>query len=114
MTLLSAKYIAALYSAFRLMPPFDRYDLPTASKIEWKIINDPTAYGYFHCDPHLKIEISKGRCLHFSTVSETLLHEMCHLTLYNKGYKHWDAHGATFYKLADKVSNLYGFDPKRL
>lgn len=114
MTLLSAKYIAALYSAFRLMPPFDRYDLPLASKIEWKVINDPAAYGYFHCDPHLKIEISKGRCLHFLTVSETLLHEMCHLTLYNKGYKHWDAHGATFYKLADKVSNLYGFDPKRL
>lgn len=114
MSLLQAKYISALYSGFRLMSPFDRYDLPPAGKIKWKIIDDPNAYGYFHCDPELTIEISKGRCLHFSTISETLLHEMCHLALYTRGYKHWDAHGATFYKLADKVSNLYGFDPKRL
>ena len=54
MSLLQAKYISALYSGFRLMPPFDRYDLPPAGKIEWKIINDPAAYGYFHCDPNLR------------------------------------------------------------
>jgi predicted SprT family Zn-dependent metalloprotease len=111
MTLLKAEYISYLYTAYSKMPPF--YDnLPKASKIEFQIINDPDAYGYFHNEP-LKIQISSGRCQHISTISETLLHEMIHLMLFIQGKSNFDKHDKTFYKYANKISELYGFDPKR-
>lgn len=111
MTLLKPEYMAGLYTAYAQMPPFYN-KLPKASKIEFAIINDSEAYGYFHSEP-LKIEISSGRCQHISTISETLIHEMIHLMLFIQGKSNFDNHDKTFYKYANKVCELYGYDPKR-
>ena len=111
MTLLKADYIAGLYTAYSKMPPFNG-KLPKESKIEFVIINDKEAYGYFHSEP-LKIEISSGRCQHIATISETLLHEMVHLMLFIQGKSNFDKHDKTFYKYANQICELYGFDPKR-
>lgn len=109
--ILKPQYIKTLYQSFRLLPPFDSYNLPPASKIKFKIIESKEAYGYFDCEP-LVIEIST-LCTSFELVMETLLHEMVHLHLYLDGKTHYERHDKTFKKIAAKVCKIYGFDIKR-
>ena len=109
--LLTPKNLSLLYKGFADLPPFNKYKLPHHNQIEFKVIKDPHAYGFFSPDP-LLIQISKARCGHFTTIAATMLHEMVHLTLYyNHGLKNYDEHNALFYKILHKAANTYNLDP---
>jgi len=114
MSLLTPEYLAKLYTTFAKLPPFDKYALPNANAIEWKVIKDKRVCGYFYADP-LRIEISSSYCKKFRILSETILHEMIHLALYHcKRYEHYDEHKVEFYKLAVEVCKVYGFEIRKL
>ena len=109
--LLTPKNLSLLYKGFADLPPFNKYKLPHHNQIEFKVIKDPHAYGFFSPDP-LLIQISRSRCGHFTTIAATMLHEMVHLTLYyNHGLKNYDEHNALFYKILHKAANTYNLDP---
>lgn len=114
MIILKPKYIAALYTGFKSIHPFDAYKLPKSKEIVFKVIDDPDAYGYFDVEP-MRILISRTLCTHFCLVKETLLHEMIHLTQYYcLKQTSYDEHSKTFYRLAYKVAKVYNLDNKKI
>ena len=110
--LVKEEYVKAMYTLFCKLPPFDKYDLPVASKIEWLIIDDPEICGMYQPEPHC-ITISIAKHSHFDSICKTILHEMIHLVMYLEG-KQYEKHNRTFFKLAEKIANIYGYDSKEL
>jgi hypothetical protein len=87
--------------------------MPKSSKVRFKVIKDPTIYGCF--DEHeMEIQISSGSCGYFTTIFQTLLHEMVHLALYVRGDDDFHEHGPKFLRIKDVYSELYNFDPKAI
>ena len=110
--LVKVDYIKAMYTLFCKLPPFDKFELPLASKIEWTIIDDRELCGSYSPEPHC-ITVSIARHSHFTSICKTLLHEMVHMVMYLQGKK-YELHNKTFYKHVDKICSIYGFDPKEL
>jgi hypothetical protein len=74
-TTLTSKNLEILYNMACQMAPFNTLPMPKSSKVRFKVIKDPTIYGCF--DEHeMEIQISSGSCGYFTTIFQTLLHEM--------------------------------------
>jgi hypothetical protein len=112
-TTLTSKNLEILYNMACQLPPFNTLPMPKSSDIVFRVIKDPTIYGCFD-EVEMAIEISKGSCGHFTTIFQTLLHEMVHLALYIKKYKDWHLHDERFLRIKDVYSELYNFDPKAI
>jgi hypothetical protein len=83
-TTLTSKNLEILYNMACQMAPFNNLPMPKSNKVRFKVIKDPTIYGCF--DEHeMEIQISSGSCGYFTTIFQTLLHEMVHLALYVRG-----------------------------
>lgn len=110
---LTPAMLEGAYEYLRTTPPFNRWKLPHADDVEFKIGRQPH-YGEYcagetaeHC-----ITVSSVRVGHSVTLLETMAHEMVHLHL--AGTPHAKSeHGAEFRRLARKISDIHGFDPKR-
>lgn len=109
--ILNTKYLATLYTAFKQIPPFDKYPLPPASKIKFIVTKTTKRYGRFDAD-NMAIEISEKSCSHFTIIQMVLLHEMVHLTLYVIKDPGWARHGVAFWKLKNQYSQMYNLDPR--
>ena len=107
--------LAALYTAFIQIAPFNEMPFPPAKKVEFVIVNKPDLYGEYSPEPHT-ITISKGKCSHLDTVIKTLLHEMIHQIIYIKYPKSekYLSHKGEFTSLQKKVAKQFGFDPLEL
>jgi len=109
--ILTKNNLAHMYIMACKLPPFDKVEMPKVTAVTFKIINDPSYYGFF--DPEdMRIEISSASASHFITVFSTLLHEMTHMALYVQNYKHYDRHDGRFAKFRDTYAALYNLDPK--
>jgi len=107
--LLTRKVCRKLYSSFKHLPPFNQYNLPQPHKVGFEMIKEGEAYGYF-IDSPMRIQIDTKMVDSFNMLSETILHEMIHMTLYIQGNKNYADHGKDFWKIADKVCTIYNFD----
>lgn len=107
---ITARSIRALYSAYRLLPPFNHWHLPPAYEIKFSVTHDEDYAGGLDDDP-LRMYISDARQSHLNTVTVTIMHEMVHLHLFRSGHKKWNEHGREFRSLAKQISAIYGFDP---
>ena len=113
LTVLKPQYLAILYTAFAKLPPFDKFKLPPASKLKFRVIKSIDIYGCFD-EVDMAIEISSEVCGHFYTIQSTLLHEMAHLALFVSKDPAWDKHGRSFKALSNTYCELYNLDPKAI
>jgi hypothetical protein len=112
-TTLTKKNLEILYNMACQMAPFDKLPMPKSSKVKFKVIKNPNIYGCF--DEHeMEIQISSNACGHFTTIFQTLLHEMVHLALYVRGDDDFDKHDKKFLRIKAVYSELYNFDPKAI
>ena len=109
MNLITVESCKAVYNMLRHLPPFNKYELPRPSEIEFVIVHDPELYGSYCPEPHC-ITISTAKQSHLQTLQQTIAHEMVHLILYLQG-KRYELHNKNFYKLTHEVANLYGWEP---
>lgn len=105
---LTPDILAAAYSYLRATQPFNRWKLPPAHEIKFKITRSPTDAGY--CSGNV-IGLST-KCIGYTPYClEIMAHEMIHLHLDRKGVK--QHHGPEFQRCAKRVCEIHGFDPKR-
>lgn len=112
-TTLTKKNLAHLYDMACQMEPFNKLPMPKSSKVKFKVIKNPNIYGCFD-ELEMEIQISSNACGHFTTIFQTLLHEMVHLALYVRGDDDFHEHGPKFLRIKAVYSELYNFDPKAI
>ena len=109
MKLLTVDTCKAIYNMLRHLPPFNKYELPRPSEIEFIVVNDPDLYGSYSPEPHC-ITMSTGKQSHLQTIEKTMAHEMVHMILYLQG-KRYELHNKNFHKLTYEVAAIYGWEP---
>ena len=112
MNLITVESCKAVYRMLRELPPFNKYELPTPSEIEFLVVDDPAMYGQYQPEPHC-ITISSAKQSYLQTLEKTIAHEMVHLILYLQG-KRYELHNKNFYKLTYQIADIYGWEPKDL
>jgi len=112
MKLITVETCKAVYKMLSELPPFNKYELPRPSEIEFLVVDDPDMYGSYSPEPHCII-MSTCKMSHLQTLEKTMAHEMVHLILYLQG-KRYELHNKTFYKLIYQIAEIYGWEPKDL
>jgi len=112
MKLITVDTCKAVYRMLSQLPPFNKYQLPRPSEIEFLVVDDPAMYGQYQPEPHC-ITISSAKMSHLQTLEKTMAHEMVHLILYLEG-KRYELHNKNFYKLTYQIAEIYGWEPKDL
>ena len=93
--------------------PFNKWNLPPASKIKFKASHDLDFLGTMDVKP-FKMTIGSKHQEHFETILTTVAHEMIHLSLYLEGVPSYNKHLRKFKEKAHEIGTLYGFDRKWL
>jgi hypothetical protein len=112
MKLITVESCKAVYRMLCELPPFNKYQLPRPSEIEFLVVDDPSMYGQYIPEPH-NITISSAKMSHLQTLEKTMAHEMVHLILYLEG-KRYELHNKNFYNLTYQIAEIYGWEPKDL
>jgi hypothetical protein len=112
MKLITVESCKAVYDMLRHLPPFNKYELPRPSEIEFIVVDDPDMYGSYSPEPHC-ITMSTAKQSYLQTFEKTMAHEMVHLILYLQG-KRYELHNKNFYKLTHQVAAIYGWEPMDL
>lgn len=103
--------------------PFDKWNMPNADDIVFKVVRSPLNYGWHtvkgrrnrkRMQKHL-IAVSGKVVGHITTLLETMAHEMVHLYIEHHHIepKNYGEHSLAFRRLAEIVCKHHGFDPKR-
>jgi hypothetical protein len=111
---ITADLLRATYDMLNCCAPFDKFNLPDGEDVTFRVIKDKTLYGWYQQDgdQHV-IAVSSAKCGHLFTVVMTMAHEMVHLIQRESGMDvKRSFHGPAFQKLATKVCDHLGFDPK--
>ena len=103
---------AAMYDALRAHQPFSRWDLPEADKVEFYVTRDKSVFGTYCYEQAHAITVSEVVVGHWSTLSETVAHEMIHLHQSLRKKQTRAEHNTEFRKLALEVCQTFGFDPR--
>jgi hypothetical protein len=117
---LTPKMVAAAYSYLRTTPPFNRWRLPPAEEVRFKVLDRIRDPGYVriwgdhvcHEGKHI-IRVSRSLIPWTSSLMELLAHEMIHVHQAESGAKGRPGHGPGFQRLAARVCSIHGFDPGR-
>jgi len=112
MKLITVETCKAVYRMLSELPPFNKYELPRPSEIEFLVVDDPDMYGSYSPEPHC-ITMSTSKQSYLQTLEKTMAHEMVHLILYLQG-KRYELHNKNFYKLTYQIAAIYGWEPKDL
>ena len=112
MNLITVETCRAVYRMLTQLPPFNKYELPRPSEIEFLVVDDPELYGSYSPEPHC-ITISTAKQSHLQTFERTMAHEIVHMILYLQG-KRYLLHNKNFYKLTYQAAGIYGWEPKDL
>jgi hypothetical protein len=113
MKLVTPQTVQAIYEMLIQLPPFNRWNLPPSSKVNFEVTNDQNCYGEYEPEPHT-IRISSAKLSFLDHCVRTTAHELIHMRLYIKGSKSWDKHDVVFNELSHKVAIQLGYDPKEL
>jgi predicted SprT family Zn-dependent metalloprotease len=113
LTTLTSQNLAHLYDMACKLPPFNKFKMPSSKKVTFRVIKNPEIYGCFD-EVEMEIQISSHACGHFTTIFQTLLHEMTHLALYIKKDPKFDLHEESFLKIKHIYSEVYNLDPKAI
>jgi hypothetical protein len=105
--------VIAIYSMLRKLPPFNKWNLPLASQIQFIVEEDEECMGEFDVKP-LRIKVSTATQEHFENVVRTLCHELVHMKLYLDGKANYHHHDKTFKKHTEQIANVFGYDKKEL
>jgi hypothetical protein len=111
MSKITTKYVKACYALLRSLHPFNKWNLPVASKVRFVCCRDKTVYATYEPGPHT-ITVSTAKNGHLHTVLKSVAHEMVHLKLYTSGVEDWDEHDEDFEMYSAPVCEALGFDPK--
>lgn len=110
---LTPEIVAAAYDFLRTTKPFCEWNLPEPEDVTFKIVRSNTCNGWHLMDKgHHTIAISRNGVAHTMTLIATVGHEMIHLFLRETGVDKRGRHSKVFYRLAEKVARIHGFDPK--
>ena len=102
--------LAALYTAVTTLAPFNKYKLPPAHKINFKVSRSKRLMGCYDrdCREH-EITISSVLNTSISMVMETLCHEMTHLALEIRGEPDHGDHDSSWSAMATVVADELGY-----
>ncbi len=108
---------AAVYECLRQFPPFSAWKLPPADEVEFRVSSQLNTMGeytrYVRSNEHIII-VSSVTIGHFTTLANTISHEMIHLkqAIDRTEPKRAAAHNAEFHRLAKQVCTIHGWDYK--
>jgi len=103
---------ASLYDALRAQYPFCDWSLPEADEVEFHVVRSRRVYGTYHYGDDHAITVSERIVGHWSTLSETIAHEMIHLYQSLRNTQSRAEHNAEFRGLAALVCREFGFDER--
>ena len=108
--------IAAIYSALKQYPPFNRMKLPPVEQVRFRILRTKQVDGEYWrfqgSDDHT-ISVSAGRNGHWDTLGCTVAHEMIHLHQARAKTETRGQHNAEFHRIAKSVCKSFGWDEKQ-
>lgn len=104
--------VAALYDALRQFSPFRSWNLPESDEVEFHVTRERKVYGTYHYGEAHAITVSESVVGHWSTLSETVAHEMIHLHQSIRGTQTRSEHNTEFRRLAAQVCEAFGFDER--
>lgn len=104
---LTKEVLRTCYSLLRMTRPFDRWHLPPACDVVFKVLRTKDLEGDYYKDKKKRhvIRVSAGKCHTLHAVILVIAHEMCHMRDSSKSH-----HGAAFNRLADSVCRWHHFD----
>ena len=110
---LTPHMLEAAYEYLRTTPPFSGWRLPHADAVEFHVIRTPAVCGWHIAGETPTIAISTGRIGWTQALMETMAHEMIHLfQARRRSETPRTEHNAEFVRLAARVCDYHGFDPK--
>ena len=114
---LNAETLAAAYDFLNTTPPFNKWNLPDAEDVGFRLSRRKKELGRYQWDGKRHTIIASSLAIgHTSTLMRFLCHEMIHLHLEATGTDSRrggeDTHNVAFQKFAAEVCKYHGFDPK--
>ena len=111
MIAIKAEHCAAAYDLLRVLPPFNKWKLPPASEVRFRVVRtEHQAEWYMVGEKHC-IDVSAKKHTHIHSLVMTVAHEMLHVHQRIKGSETKAEHNAEFHRLAKRVCLRLGFDP---
>jgi len=102
--------LASGYDFLRTTQPFHRWKLPEAEEVGFHVFRALHSADCEMVKGTPIIRVSEKRNGHTATLLATIAHEMIHIRQFMLGDT--GNHNALFLKLADRVCQIHGFDPK--
>lgn len=108
----NAETVRAVYTMFQAFPPFSRWGLPAADRLNFVV--EPLKSRWADFSPEtMTLRVSSERVSTIQSLMIAVGHEMCHVKQLVSG--RWpakDAHNAHFHQLAKQVCKAFDFDEK--
>lgn len=106
----TAETVRAVYVMLTAFPPFSRWSMPAADKLNFAVEPLVSRWGDF--DPRsMTLRISSARVSTYQSLLLAVCHEAVHV---RQDMIHWpakDPHNALFKKLASQVCKAFELDP---
>lgn len=109
---LKPEHCAAAYDFLRAFPPFDKWRLPPAEAVEFRVKHLQDTYGEYRCEGRHVLTVSSALVSLPMTLIRVVAHEMVHLKQNMDGEETKSQHNAAFRRHAAKIAKLHGLDPK--
>ena len=111
---LTRDILRAAYAYLAETPPFNRWNMPDAEDIEFRVSRSNDTCGtYEKVKGKHVIGASSALIGWTNSLMALVAHEMVHLHQNHSGMESPHAeHNAAFHKLAKRVCDVHGFDPK--
>lgn len=101
--------LRAAYAFLDETPPFNRWNLPDAEDVIFRVVRTPAMHGW-HNYLEGKHQIGISRPKSTLNLIMTMAHEMVHVREWQLKVR-GPAHGAAFQKLAWQICGHHNFDP---
>ncbi len=107
----TAETVRAVYEMLTAFPPFNRWSLPAADKLNFAV--EPLRSRWADYDPNTKtLRVSSERVSSFQSLLLAVSHEVVHVKQDLMGWPAKDAHNADFKRMAKQVCKAFDFDEK--
>lgn len=106
--------LRAAYNYLAETAPYCRWNMPDGEDVEFRVVRSLDLRGWYQFrDGRHFIGISSGCIGRTASLMEVMAHEMLHMHQRLSGMESPHAqHNAAFNKLAARVCDVHGFDPK--
>lgn len=113
---LTVETLRAAYDYLNSTPPFNKWNLPDSEDLKFKVARDPNHFGwctYWRGKKQRHVIAISSKCVgHTSSLMRIVAHEALHLHQYLTGQSKGGEHNAAFYKDAETICRIHGFDQK--